>query len=60
MDGQRAVFERGMLAQQLLLFRAPARPKRYMNMPAGLGFNLGSVGAGLPAKAILWRGRLLP
>ncbi|KAA6194605.1 hypothetical protein F3K52_14335, partial [Pseudomonas lactis] len=51
MDGQRAVFERGMLAQQLLLFRAPARPKRYMNMPAGLGFNLGSVGAGLPAKA---------
>ncbi|TGY19182.1 hypothetical protein E5845_09790 [Pseudomonas fluorescens] len=36
MDGQRAVFERGMLAQQLLLFRAPARPKRYINMPSGL------------------------
>ena len=31
-----------------------------MNMPAGLGFNLGSVGAGLPAKAVLWRGSLLP
>ncbi|AZE87489.1 hypothetical protein C4J97_0767 [Pseudomonas orientalis] len=32
MDGQRAVFERGMLAQQLLLFRAPTRSKRYMNI----------------------------
>jgi len=36
MDGQRAVFERGMLAQHLLLFREPARSKRYMNMPLGL------------------------
>ncbi|OZO06345.1 hypothetical protein B7453_01385 [Pseudomonas sp. IB20] len=54
MDGQRAVFERGMLAQRLLLFRAPARSKRYMNMPRGLA-QLGRmwervcVGAGLPA-----------
>ncbi|PRA18904.1 hypothetical protein CQ014_06480 [Pseudomonas lurida] len=37
MDGQRAVFERGMLAQHLLLFRTRARSKRYMNMPRGLG-----------------------
>ncbi|KAE9655778.1 hypothetical protein EJD88_10885 [Pseudomonas sp. PB105] len=36
MDGQRAVFERGMLAQHLLLFRELARSKRYMNMPPGL------------------------
>ncbi|AZE59209.1 hypothetical protein C4K02_0826 [Pseudomonas synxantha] len=36
MDGQRAVFERGMLAQHLLLFRAPTRSKRYMNMPSSL------------------------
>ncbi|TFF10176.1 hypothetical protein EXW72_12800 [Pseudomonas sp. BCA14] len=35
-DGQRAVFERGMLAQHLLLFREPSRSKRYMNMPRGL------------------------
>ncbi|MBR7212099.1 hypothetical protein E1K68_04755 [Pseudomonas sp. B2021] len=49
MDGQRAVFERGMLAQRLLLFRAPARPKRYMNMPPSLALNSANVGAGLPA-----------
>ncbi|MQB18998.1 hypothetical protein DXU77_28765 [Pseudomonas lactis] len=62
MDGQRAVFERGMLAQQLLLFRAPARPKRYMNMPPSLALDSVNVGAGLPAKAILnlWRGSLFP
>ncbi|AZF08995.1 hypothetical protein C4J93_0776 [Pseudomonas sp. R2-37-08W] len=36
MDGQRAVFERGMLAQHLLLFRAPTRSKRYMNIPPSL------------------------
>ncbi|MPQ85223.1 hypothetical protein F0170_15250 [Pseudomonas sp. MAFF 730085] len=36
MDGQRAVFERGMLAQHLLLFRELARSKRYMNMPRSL------------------------
>ncbi|AUG05778.1 hypothetical protein CXQ82_03965 [Pseudomonas sp. S09G 359] len=29
---KRAVFERGMLAQHLLLFRELARSKRYMNM----------------------------
>ncbi|PTT07941.1 hypothetical protein DD985_18700 [Pseudomonas sp. HMWF011] len=49
MDGQRAVFERGMLAQQLLLFREPARPKRYMNMPPSLAPNSLNVGSGLPA-----------
>ncbi|AJZ96960.1 hypothetical protein PFLUOLIPICF7_04525 [Pseudomonas simiae] len=38
MDGQRAVFERGMLAQHLLLFRERTRSKRYMNMPPSLGF----------------------
>ncbi|MGR3888366.1 hypothetical protein FW764_15615 [Pseudomonas sp. 1152_12] len=36
MDGQRAVFERGMLAQHLLLFRELSRSKRHMNMPRGL------------------------
>ncbi|KAA5844413.1 hypothetical protein F2A38_04200 [Pseudomonas chlororaphis] len=36
MDGLRAVFERGMLAQRPLLIRTPARPKRYMNIPACL------------------------
>ncbi|CAI8817394.1 hypothetical protein EMIT0357P_11171 [Pseudomonas marginalis] len=41
MDGQRAVFERGMLAQHLLLFRAPARSKRYINMPQGLAIKSG-------------------
>ncbi|KAB0475936.1 hypothetical protein F7R12_08750 [Pseudomonas tolaasii] len=53
MDGQRAVFERGMLAQHLLLFRELARSKRYMNIPACLGFlwELACVGAGLPAMA---------
>ncbi|QHF42977.1 hypothetical protein PspS35_03925 [Pseudomonas sp. S35] len=39
MDGLRAVFERGMLAQHLLLFRELARSKRYMNMPPGLACN---------------------
>ncbi|TWR69843.1 hypothetical protein FIV39_00455 [Pseudomonas grimontii] len=41
MDGQRAVFERGMLAQHLLLFRAPSRSKRYINMPQGLAVKSG-------------------
>ncbi|PMY42653.1 hypothetical protein DMW99_17760 [Pseudomonas chlororaphis] len=36
MDGLRAVFERGMLAQRPLLIRTPARSKRYMNIPACL------------------------
>ncbi|KAA6167209.1 hypothetical protein F3K53_11390 [Pseudomonas veronii] len=36
MDGLRAVFERGMLAQHLLLFRERSRSKRYMNILPGL------------------------
>ncbi|QBQ09085.1 hypothetical protein DCC84_04765 [Pseudomonas sp. SXM-1] len=36
MDGQRAVFERGMLAQRLILLRGLARSKRYINIPLGL------------------------
>ncbi|RYM38234.1 hypothetical protein EVS84_24650 [Pseudomonas koreensis] len=34
MNGQRAVFERGILAQRPLLIRPPTRSKGYMNMPA--------------------------
>ncbi|KAE9638428.1 hypothetical protein EJA71_27830 [Pseudomonas sp. PB106] len=37
MNGQRAVFERGILAQRPLLIRTPTRSKGYMNMPARLG-----------------------
>ncbi|MVV50042.1 hypothetical protein EJA72_17615 [Pseudomonas sp. PB120] len=37
MNGQRAVFERGILAQRSLLIRTPTRSKGYMNMPACLG-----------------------
>ncbi|AZE92884.1 hypothetical protein C4J95_0754 [Pseudomonas orientalis] len=47
MDGQRAVFERGMLAQHLLLFRAPTRSKRYMNIPLSLARNAVKCGRGL-------------
>ncbi|RZI24631.1 hypothetical protein EUX53_09770 [Pseudomonas orientalis] len=46
-DGQRAVFERGMLAQHLLLFRAPTRSKRYMNIPLSLAWNAVKCGRGL-------------
>lgn len=34
MNGQRAVFERGILAQRPLLIRTPTRTKGHMNMPA--------------------------
>jgi hypothetical protein len=34
MNGQRAVFEREILAQRPLLIRTPTRSKGYMNMPA--------------------------
>jgi len=47
MDGQRAVFERGMLAQHLLLFRRPTRPKRYMDIPRSLGLIAVKCGRGL-------------
>ncbi|AVE07070.1 hypothetical protein CYL20_21740 [Pseudomonas palleroniana] len=54
MDGQRAVFEPGMLAQHLLLFRAPTRSKRYMNIPPGLacgrGLALDSGGSATPLR----------
>ncbi|KAA0997078.1 hypothetical protein FQ192_04730 [Pseudomonas sp. ANT_J12] len=39
MDGQRAVFERGILAQRPLLIRTWARSKGYMNIPARLGYS---------------------
>ncbi|PNQ91522.1 hypothetical protein CCU68_15930 [Pseudomonas gingeri NCPPB 3146 = LMG 5327] len=45
MDGQRAVFERGMLAQRPILLRWPARSKRYKNIPQCLA--TASVGTGL-------------
>ncbi|KAA0971548.1 hypothetical protein FQ185_15545 [Pseudomonas sp. ANT_H12B] len=51
MDGQRAVFERGILAQRPLLIRTPARSKGYMNIPACSGV-LGPVGASLLAIAV--------
>ncbi|RLU06411.1 hypothetical protein CS078_14040 [Pseudomonas prosekii] len=35
MDGQRAVFERGILAQRPLLIRPRARSKGYMDIPLG-------------------------
>jgi len=41
MDGQRAVFERGMLAQHLILLSEPARSKRYINIPLGLAGSSG-------------------
>ncbi|MCK3830636.1 hypothetical protein FW800_22315 [Pseudomonas sp. 910_23] len=44
---RRAVFERGMLAQHLLLFRAPSRSKRYMNIPTSLAANRLKCGRGL-------------
>ncbi|KAA2226854.1 hypothetical protein FJD34_23215 [Pseudomonas brenneri] len=47
MDGLRAVFERGMLAQHLLLFRELDRSKRYMNMPPSLAWNADKCGRGL-------------
>ncbi|CAI8871170.1 hypothetical protein EMIT0194MI4_30043 [Pseudomonas sp. IT-194MI4] len=37
MDGLRAVFERGILAQRPLLIRTAARSKGYMNIPPRLG-----------------------
>ncbi|MCY1413219.1 hypothetical protein D9M71_286460 [compost metagenome] len=37
MNGQRAVFERGILAQRPLLIRTPTRSKEHMNMPRCLG-----------------------
>ncbi|PMZ03576.1 hypothetical protein C1Y08_08145 [Pseudomonas sp. FW306-02-F02-AA] len=37
MNGQRAVFERRMLAQRPLLIRTPTRSKEHMNIPARSG-----------------------
>ncbi|PWE43348.1 hypothetical protein C9I49_16535 [Pseudomonas prosekii] len=65
MDGQRAVFERGILAQRPLLIRPRARSKGYMDIPLGwarkwqspVGARLARDGnplweQGLPAMAI--------
>ncbi|KAA0981719.1 hypothetical protein FQ187_18375 [Pseudomonas sp. ANT_J28] len=41
MDGQRAVFERGILAQRPLLIRTQARSKGHMNIPPRLGRQMG-------------------
>ncbi|RBH54292.1 hypothetical protein C3F00_024995 [Pseudomonas sp. MWU13-2860] len=41
MDGQRAVFERGMLAQHPILLRGPTRSKRYKNIPGRLTAQIG-------------------
>ncbi|MBA4361916.1 hypothetical protein C1X35_27140 [Pseudomonas sp. FW306-1C-G01A] len=51
MDGQRAVFERGILAQRPLLIRTRARSKGYMNIPPRLGTK-DPVGASLLAIAV--------
>ncbi|QFS53294.1 hypothetical protein FD951_01590 [Pseudomonas chlororaphis subsp. aurantiaca] len=64
MDGLRAVFERGMLAQRPLLIRTPARSKRYMNIPACLLCLRLSVvaaaGCDGPSRARLLRSRSRP
>ncbi|PTU04455.1 hypothetical protein DBR45_01745 [Pseudomonas sp. HMWF031] len=49
MNGQRAVFERGILAQRPLLIRTPTRSKEHMNMPACLGRTRSLAGASLLA-----------
>ncbi|OPG70961.1 hypothetical protein B1219_12020 [Pseudomonas ogarae] len=56
MNGQRAVFERGILAQRPLLIRAPTRSKQHMDMPSGSGIAVSSGGASelCGSKAFLW------
>ncbi|TPG80826.1 hypothetical protein EAH78_06400 [Pseudomonas arsenicoxydans] len=50
MDGQRAVFERGILAQRPLLIRTPTRSKGHMNIPPRLGYTA-PCGSGLARES---------